>query len=117
MSLKQKREQQLRRAKRTHKKIRATSSRPRLAVFRSLKHFYCQIIDDENGKTLCSCSTLEVENVSGDKKARAKAVGQELAKRALDKKIKEVALDRGRFLYHGRVQAFSDGAREGGLIF
>ncbi len=117
MSLKQKRTQQLRRAKRTHRKIRMTSARPRLAVFRSLKHFYVQVIDDKTGKTLCACSTLELEGLSGDKKVRAKAVGQELAKRAVEKKIKEVALDRGRFLYHGRLQAFAEGAREGGLLF
>ena len=118
MSLERKKKQQkARRTKRIHKKIRTTSNRPRVAVFRSLKHFYGQLIDCKTGNTLCACSTVELKNITGDKKARAKAVGLELAKRAIEKKIKEVALDRGRFLYHGRVQAFADGAREGGLTF
>ena len=68
MSVKRKKKQQkIRRAERTHAKVRATSARPRLAVFRSSKHFYGQLIDDSNNQTLCSCSTLEIENLSGDK--------------------------------------------------
>lgn len=118
MSLKRKRiKQRARRSERVHGKMRAISDRPRLVVFRSLKHFYGQVVDDKTGNVLCACSTLELENLSGDKKVRAKAVGLELAKRALETNIKEVALDRGRFLYHGRVQFFAEGAREGGLTF
>jgi large subunit ribosomal protein L18 len=117
MSLKRKVLQRTkRRADRVHAKIRAVSIRPRLSIARSLKHFYVQIIDDAKGTTLCACSTLEVK-VTGDKKARARAIGLELAKRAKERGITQVAFDRGGFLYHGRVQQFADGAREGGLIF
>lgn len=106
-----------RRAQRVHTKIRGVSSRVRVAIFKSVKHFYAQIIDDKRGHTLCSCSTLDLETVKGDKKARARAVGVELAKRAQASGVHEVVLDRGGFLYHGRVKAFADGAREGGLVF
>ncbi len=88
---------------------------PRVSVFRSLKHIYAQVIDDNQQKTLASCSSLDLENVTGDKKAVAQAVGQELAKRALQHGIKEVVFDRGSFLYHGRVKALAEGLRDGGL--
>ena len=118
MSIKRKLLQQReRRSKRVHHKIRSVSDNPRLTVFRSLNHFYAQIIDDKEGKTLCACSTKELKTVTGDKKNQAKLVGSELAKRAVGKNIKEVAFDRGAFLYHGRVKSFADGAREGGLKF
>lgn len=106
-----------RRSTRVHAKIRSISTRARLAVFRSSKHFYAQIIDDTKGETLCACSTLNLTDLKGDKKARARAAGIALAKQAQDKGIKAVVFDRGGFLYHGRVQAFADGAREGGLQF
>lgn len=106
-----------RRAMRVHVKIRKNTTMPRLSVYRSLSHFYAQVIDDQQGKTLVACSTLDLENVSGDKKNCAHTVGVELAKRAVQKGIARVAFDRGRCLYHGRIKAFADGAREGGLQF
>jgi large subunit ribosomal protein L18 len=100
-----------------HAKIHRVSDRARLSVFRSLNHFYAQIVDDTQGTTLCSCSTRDITIASGDKKARARAVGLELARRAKDKGIANVVFDRGSFLYHGRVKNFAEGAREGGLLF
>lgn len=91
------------------------SSNPRVSVFRSLNHIYAQVIDDINKKTLVSCSSLELKNLTGDKKAVAKDVGLELAKRALNAGIAEVVFDRGRYLYHGRVESLAEGLREGGL--
>lgn len=118
MSLRRKMAQRAaRRSARVHKKIRSVSNKPRLSVFRSLQHFYAQIIDDTKGHTVCSCSTKELSALTGDKKARARAVGVELAKRAQACGVIDVVLDRGGFLYHGRVKNFADGAREGGLIF
>lgn len=101
------------------KRTGGTPSRPRLAVFKSLKHIYAQIIDDLAGKTLCSASSREgVEGIdkTGNKGAAA-AVGKTLAKKAVAAGIKEVAFDRGGFKYHGRVKALADAAREGGLKF
>ncbi len=115
------REAWLRRKKRVKKKIRGTSERPRLCVYRSLKHIYAQIIDDERGITLVSSSTLDRElrdGLSGMKKVeKAREVGKLVAKRALEKGIKKVVFDRNGFLYHGRVKALAEGAREGGLEF
>ena len=102
-----------RRADRVRWKLRRTSTLPRVSVFRSLKHVYAQVIEGDN--THASCSTLELEGLSGDKKSRAREVGLELAKRALLKGIKQVCFDRGRFLYHGRVKELAEGLREGGL--
>jgi large subunit ribosomal protein L18 len=107
---------------RIRKKIKGTSERPRLVVFRSAKHAYAQIIDDATGKTLLSVSTLSKdlrEEVKQAKtpKERYKLIGVEAAKRALGKNIKEVVFDRSGYLYHGRVKALADGAREGGLKF
>ena len=100
---------------------RAAGSRVRLSVFRSSKHIYAQVIDDANGRTLVSASTLEGD-VRGDLKtganiAAAKVVGKKLAERATAKGVKEVVFDRGGYLYHGRVKALADAAREGGLEF
>lgn len=103
-----------RRALRVRKKFK-DSALPRISVFRSLRHMYAQIIDDKVQQTLVSCSSLELEGLSGDKKAIAHAVGLELAKRALSNKIESAVFDRGRFLYHGRVKALAEGIREGGL--
>lgn len=101
---------------RAHYNVRSKAAgKPRVVVFRSLKHIYAQLIDDVAGKTLCSASTLNNPAVSGDKTACAKVVGQELAQKALQAGIVEVCFDRGRFLYHGRVAALADGLREGGL--
>jgi large subunit ribosomal protein L18 len=107
----------IRRSMRVHFKMRS-QNRLRITVFRSLSHIYGQIIDDSVGKTLVSCSSLELENLSGDKTAVAKQVGLELSKRAISQNITDnLAFDRGRFLYHGRVKSFADGLREGGLNF
>jgi large subunit ribosomal protein L18 len=107
------------RRKRRELRVRSslTSKRhlPRVSIFRSLKHFYGQLIDDVKGVTIASCSSLELEKLSGDKKNIAKSVGMELSKRSLKKGISEACFDRGRFLYHGRVKLFADGLREGGL--
>jgi large subunit ribosomal protein L18 len=105
-----------RRHRRVRKKIVGTPERPRLAVYRSNRHIYAQVIDDFAGQTLAAASTLGVEGAK-DPKARAKAVGVELAKKAQDKGVEQVAFDRGGFMYHGRVQALAEGAREGGLRF
>ena len=110
--------QRLRRHKRIRAKISGTTARPRLDVFRSNQNIYAQIIDDENGVTLLSASTLEkeFEGYGGNKDA-AKAVGTMIAKRALERGITEVVFDRGGYVYHGRVQALAEAAREGGLKF
>lgn len=104
-----------RRAIRVRAKLKSHGAQVRVSIFRSLTNFYAQIIDDQQGKTLAACSTLELSNIAGDKTAKAKAVGLELAKRAREKGISVVAFDRGRFLYHGRVKAFAEGLREGGV--
>ncbi|MEO0289528.1 MAG: 50S ribosomal protein L18 [candidate division WOR-3 bacterium] len=100
-------------------KILVYSKRPRLVVFRSLKHIYAQIIDDSKGITLCSASTLDKDfpKVEGDKKAKAFKVGEILAKRALEKGIKQIVFDRNGYRYHGRVKNLADGARKSGLDF
>lgn len=112
--------------KRRHMRVRAkvsgTAIRPRLNVFRSSAHIYCQVIDDVKGTTLVAASDLEddVKTRAGDgavKTARAKAVGETIAERALAAGIDSVVFDRGGFLYHGRVKAVADGAREAGLKF
>lgn len=101
---------------RMRNKIKGTAERPRLAVFRSTQHIYAQIIDDTVGNTLVSASTLEVK-VDGTKSDAAKAVGEAVAKKALEKGIDKVVFDRGGNLYHGRIKALADGAREAGLDF
>jgi large subunit ribosomal protein L18 len=111
-----------RRAQRIRRRLRRTSyGRPRLSVFRSSKHIYAQVIDDTKGETLASASTREPE-IRGGKKTganvdAAKAVGQRIAERASAKGVKEVQFDRGQYLYHGRIKALADAAREGGLKF
>lgn len=111
----------LKRKKRIRKNIFGSQERPRLSVFRSAKHIYAQIIDDSKGSTLVSASTLDKEyldnKVTGKKVDVAKAVGTLIGKRAIDSGIKRVVLDRNGFLYHGRIKALSDGAREAGLNF
>lgn len=93
----------------------SSSTLPRVSIFRSLNHIYGQVIDDINGNTLVSCSSLELKNLSGNKSEKAHAVGLELAKRALNSGISKAKFDRGRFLYHGRVKSFADGLREAGM--
>ncbi len=103
---------------RVRAKISGTAARPRLCVYRSLKNIYVQIIDDTCGKTLVSASTVEKEfETYGGNKDAAKKVGELAAKRALEKGIEEVVFDRGGYLYHGRVAALAEGAREAGLKF
>jgi large subunit ribosomal protein L18 len=99
---------------------RAAGARPRLSVFRSSKHIYCQIIDDTEGKTLAAASSIEKtqrEQAKGSDKAAAARVGKLIAERALAAGIRKVVFDRGPYLFHGRVKALADGAREGGLEF
>lgn len=108
----------LRRHARVRKNVSGTAERPRLNVFRSLNHIYAQIIDDTKGVTLVSASTMDKEfKGNGGNIEAAKAVGEMVAKRALDKGIKTVVFDRGGYIYHGRVAALAEGAREGGLDF
>ena len=108
----------IRRHKRVRGKIFGTAQKPRLCVFRSLKNIYAQVIDDENGKTLASASSLDKEfNQYGGNKEAAKLVGQAVAKAALEKGITEVVFDRGGYIFHGRVQELAEGAREAGLKF
>ena len=110
----------LRRKARVRKKIRGTFEQPRLSVFRSCRHIYAQIIDDRGGKTLVSASTLEKDFTSSKTKSNreaAKELGKIVAKKALAKKIQKVVFDRGGYLYHGRLQALAEGAREAGLHF
>lgn len=119
MFKKQDRQQaRVRRHLRVRKKVSGTPEKPRLAVFRSEKNIYAQIIDDVNAVTLVAASSLDkdFEGIGSNKEA-AKAVGEALAKRALEKGIKEVVFDRGGFVYHGRVQSLAEGAREAGLEF
>lgn len=110
-----------RRQRRIRMKISGTAERPRLNVFRSLEHIYAQLIDDEAGKTLVSASTLDKglrdELGKKNKREQAKAVGEAIAERAKDAGIETVVFDRGGFIYHGRVKALAEGAREGGLKF
>lgn len=107
-----------RRHLRLRKKVSGTAERPRLAVYRSEKNIYVQIIDDVAQKTLVAASTLDKEFEGlGSNKAAAREVGKMAAKRALDKGIKSVVFDRGGFIYHGRIQELAEGAREAGLEF
>lgn len=111
----------IKRKKRIRKNIFGNQERPRLSVFRTAKHIYAQIIDDTKGITLAAASTLDKEYketpVEGKKQDVAKSVGNLIGKRAMDKGIKKVVFDRNGFLFHGRVKALSDGAREAGLEF
>ena len=110
------------RQKRVRKKIVGTGDRPRLAVFRSAKHIYAQAINDETAQTIVSAGTTEkeiketIEGYTGNKDA-ASVVGKKIAERLLEKSIQSVVFDRGGFLYHGRVQALAEAAREAGLKF
>ena len=103
---------------RIRKKIAGDSSTPRLSVYRSNKFIYCQLIDDQNRQTLAAASSKEDSVNKGQPKTdQAKEVGKLIAERAKSKNVDSVVLDRGGYLYHGRVKALADGAREGGLKF
>ena len=116
-----KQDARLRRRKRIRKKISGTDKRPRLSVFRSLKHIYAQIINDEEGITLISACTLSPEIREqieyGGNIAAAKIVGELIARKALEKGIKTIVFDRGGYIYHGRVKMLAEAARESGLQF
>lgn len=102
---------------RVRKKVNGTAERPRLSVFRSNKSIYCQLIDDLKGHTLASASSVESGVPSGTKTEQAKVVGQLIAEKAKSAGIEDVVFDRSGYLYHGRVKALAEGAREGGLKF
>jgi large subunit ribosomal protein L18 len=108
-----------RRHRRVRKKVRGTAGRPRLAVFRSNRHIYAQVIDDVSGRTVVSASTVEVEARDGATATvdAAKAVGRRIGERAKAAGVATVVFDRGGFRYHGRVAGVADGAREAGLEF
>ena len=110
--------QRAKRHARVRGKISGTPERPRLCVFRSESNIYAQIIDDVAGNTLCSASTVEKEfDGNGGNVEAAKKIGLKIAERALSKGIDTVVFDRGGYIYHGRVKALAEGAREGGLKF
>lgn len=120
MSTVDRKKERLRRKLRIKYKIRGTSEKPRLCVYKSLRHIYVQIIDDVNGRTLVSASTLDVDlrdKVSGCNITSAEIVGETIAKRALEKGIDKVVFDRNGYIYHGKVKALADSAREAGLKF
>ena len=111
----------LRRKRSIRKRISGTAERPRLSVFRSNRHIYAQVIDDVSGRTLATASTLNAELTEANKNEKkrdvATQVGKLIAERCLAQKIEAVVFDRNGFIYHGRVKALADGAREGGLRF
>ena len=117
MPVKTRTELRISRHDRLRKKVTGTAARPRLAVFRSLKHVYAQIIDDTQGHTLASASSQDAGHEGGGNVGGAKSVGARLAEKAKAAGIESVVFDRGGFAYHGRVQALAEGAREGGLNF
>lgn len=122
MILKNTRERRMRRKTRIRKKVLGTSTRPRLTIYRSLTHVYAQVVDDSKGVTIASASSLSKELREQAKSAKSemevcKLVGIAAAKKALEKNVKEVLFDRNGYLYHGRIKAVADGAREGGLKF
>ena len=107
---------------RIRKRLQGSEERPRLNVYRSVSHIYAQVIDDANGQTLVSASTVKGDAKTGKKKtggnlAAAKEVGEQVAQRAKEKGIKQVVFDRGGYLYHGRIKALAEAAREAGLEF
>lgn len=115
----EKKDNRIRRKRRIRKKVSGTAQRPRMTVFRSNRHIYVQVVDDIEGKTLVSASTLETElssEIQGkDKKEQATIIGKTVASRALEAGIKSVVFDRNGYIYHGRVAAVANGAREAGL--
>ena len=106
-----------RRHRRVRGKVAGTAERPRLVVTRSNRGILAQLVDDANGRTLASASWLQVKSFKGNKTAQAGEVGKLLAQKAKDAKIQSAVFDRGGYLYHGRVKALADAAREGGLKF
>jgi len=116
MSVKQ--EKRIRRHKKIRISMHGTKDRPRLFVFRSNQHIYAQLVDDEKAKIMMSASDKDLKSAKGEKKTEAaKAVGMLIAKKAIEGKIEKVIFDRGGFVFHGRIKAVAEGAREGGLKF
>jgi large subunit ribosomal protein L18 len=103
--------------RRIRRRVKGTEQRPRLAVFRSVKHIYAQVIDDAKGHTVVAASSNEKSGGNGGNVAGAKAIGKLVAERAQDKGIKAVVFDRGGYQYHGRVKALAEAARQAGLEF
>jgi large subunit ribosomal protein L18 len=103
--------------RRIRRKVKGSSERPRLAVYRSLNHIYAQVVDDQLGKTIVSASTTEkdLRGTTGGNLEAARLIGKTIAERALEKGIESVVFDRGGYLYHGRIKALTDAAREAGL--
>ena len=120
-TLNKRKQARLKRKRSIRKKMTGTSERPRLTVFRSSRHIYAQIIDDVSGRTLVAASSLEkaVQDASNieNNVAKAEYIGKLVGQRAVEKGIEQVVFDRNGFLYHGRVKAVSQGAREAGLVF
>jgi large subunit ribosomal protein L18 len=114
---KTKAESRLKRRKRIRGKIAGTAERPRLSVYRSNKGIYAQVIDDAAGATVAAASSQHLAGATGSKSERAAEVGKLVAERARERGVERVVFDRGGYLYHGRVKALADGAREGGLKF
>lgn len=114
-----KNEIRVKRHKRIRRHISGTSVRPRLSIYRSDAHIYAQLIDDEKGHTICQSSTLDKTlNLTNSKNIEAaKAVGSDIAKKAVEKGITEIVFDRSGYIYHGKVKALADAARDGGLKF
>jgi large subunit ribosomal protein L18 len=104
---------------RIRKKVRGSAERPRLAVYRSLNHIYAQVIDDDNGATLCAASSIEKDAGAkpGGNIAAAQTIGKLIADRAKEKGINRVVFDRGGYIYHGRIKSLAEAAREAGLEF
>jgi len=111
------REARLRRHRRVRGKVTGSAERPRLAVFRSNRGIFAQLVDDATGKTLAGSSWKTIKGKKGDKSQQAREVGKTLAAAAKAAGIEKVVFDRGGYLYHGRVKALAEGAREGGLVF
>lgn len=122
MNTEEKVRKRLRRHRRVRRKVVGTAERPRLAVFRSAKHIYAQLIDDSHGQTLAGTSSMKLAAASGGEKegkktSQAREVGKQIAELAKQKGIQKVCFDRGGYLYHGRVAALADEARKNGLEF
>jgi large subunit ribosomal protein L18 len=117
MSTPSTREARLRRHRRIRGKVSGTAERPRLAVFRSNRGIFAQLIDDESARTLAASGWVQLEGFSGNKTEQAAEVGKQLAAAAKTAGVTACVFDRGGYLYHGRVKALADGAREGGLQF
>ena len=124
MRMKTKEDRRERIKHRIRKRVQGTDARPRLTVFRSVAHMYVQVVDDMSGKTIASASTVEPtlkgsmkKDARGGNIAGAKAIGRTIAERLIEKGVKRVVFDRNGFLYHGRVKAVADAAREAGLEF